>query len=412
MSVYRLEIFNQALEPVDFAPIPDNTQIVEDLVTLERYEINCQKLVDVECGHILRIMDGDRELALAVAVSADQTKEATKITAAPIASLLDFETIQPYVGSESTPRASNSIKGSAGDWRGYIHVADTGAWLVSACAAQFKWYGLSAAGSPRYCINDFDANLTADPPYESTTSTDTIDGVASEITGLYNVDKLMKKANVFEVFAASRDIEGRTFRAYMDFTGVDRNRLRIYMRKSANTYVIDTDLPNIIEKEINITTGSGTANICVVKLYKASDNSVVTTRTYYRHADGTINQTQSPLPQPAFVIDELVMNNDSKSQAKNIQNMDALGKNKLQIGETENKMQITVSIDDQVLPLDTIRQLSKTTIIHNGKSYTANYTGCRINGKLVTYYFGNVRTDLTSKLAIAMRQKANSEDVS
>ena len=100
--MYRIEFFNQALQPVDFAPLAESVQIVEDYVTLEQYEIEVPKLINLERGHIFRIMDGETEIALGVVAEAEQTNTTTRITAAPLLSLLDFDTLEPVQKFERT----------------------------------------------------------------------------------------------------------------------------------------------------------------------------------------------------------------------------------------------------------------------------------------------------------------------
>lgn len=400
--MYRLEIFSQQLEPVDFAPIPETTPIIEDYVSLENFEIVCAKLVTVEYGYVLRIMDENRELAIAIAMAAEQTKGSTRITAAPAMALLDFESLQPECTAQYAMRVWGDANGVY-----QIHIPDTGSWLTSACCALFYYRTLSNYNdqTPAYCFNGFDSADQAHPTIN--TSTTAIDGVPSEIDGLFNEDKETFLANVFDVFTASRNIEGRTFRCYFDFTG-DRPRLCIDMRRGTGDYVINTDLPNIMEKTVNITAGTGAATFCAVMLYRESDGRSWY-RGYYRHPDGTIDDVAVPQTYPEIPLELFVKYNPKVSTQKNLANGAALAKNKMQVGESDNNISITVSIDDKVLPLDVMRSLSKATIIHNGQQFVASYTGCKIVGKTVTYLFGNVRTDLTSKLAIEMRNKASKE---
>lgn len=419
--MYKIEIFNQALEPVDFAPISDTVQIVEDYVTLEQYSINVPKLVEVERGYILRIMEDGKELALGVVVEAEQTTVETRITAAPLLSLLDFETLEPVMKFErqlpyppvwlniaTNQLMNDGLTNFQYRQTAYINIYDTGAFLVSALAVRCRDYIGSGANDPTYTINDFDVE-TAD---RQTTSTNTIDGVSTDIGTLFNPDKTvnrqLKTVNVYEVFTASRTMEGRTFRAYFDFTGT-RPRLRIYMRRSpSNTMTIDADAPNIIEKEINIATGAGSANRCniyLVKSPKSYGSTSLDKRQYYRHPDGTVDQSSSDTITPVISVDLWVDYDNSKTQAENEQYCDDLASSTLAIAEQDSKINITVTRDDMILDFDTMRSLSSATIMHNGRTYNATYTGCKISGALVTYMFGDVRTELTSKLAIEARKK-------
>ena len=187
----------------------------------------------------------------------------------------------------------------------------------------------------------------------------------------------------------------------MDFAG--KTRLRLYLRKSANTTFIDADLPNIIEKEIDIATNTGKTN--QLHLYCTDGNTAIE-RTYYRHPDGTVDTNGSNIIRPVIKNSEMFQWNSQKDTTGNIAAMLAYATEKLTVTEGDNKIAITVSRDDLIFPFSTMRQLSNATIKTNGQTYTASYTGCRIAGKRVTYYFGNVRTDLTSKIAIERRNRA------
>lgn len=413
MSVYRLEIFNQALEPVDVAPISRDTEIVDDFVTIENYEIIVPKLVDVERGHVLRIMDSDEEIAVALVSEAEQTKTETRITASPLISILDFDTLQPIVKGHAEfssvwyDMASNQLMAQgvpALEYRStpYISMTDTGAWLASALAVKCRPFIGSGATDPTYCINDWDDSASN----TATSSPTTIDGDASQLTSLFdwtmNGGTKYQTVNVFDVFVKSRALEGRTFRAFFDFSGT-RPRLRIYMRKAQESVMtIDADLPNIINKEINIATDEGAANRCSV--YLAQGTEYIRRYDYYRHADGTIDEDPTDPIVPVISVNLFVDYDNSLSLAENKAACDDIAANAMTVTEPNNKIALTVRRDDQILDFDTMRALSSATVLHHGNTYTAAYTGCRIKGDLVTYYFGNARTDLTSKIAIAMRE--------
>lgn len=423
--MYRIEFFNQALEPVDFAPLAESVQIVEDYVTLEQYEIEVPKLVSVEYGHIFRIMDGDKELTIGVVAEAEQTNATTRITAAPLVSLLDFETLEPvlqlYRALPYPPVwlncASNQLFSSGNTslqhhQKPYIKIYDTGAFLASALAVKCRDYIGSGVNDPTYTINDWDVRTTD----AHTISNTTIDGVASDIAGLYDPDNnennKYKTANVFDAFTASRSLEGRTFRAAFDFSG-GRTRLKIYMRREpANTITIDADAPNIVNKEINIVTGAGAANRCVIYLCQSKSKYIdeIEVLRYYRHPDGTVDNNNTDTITPVIAVESWVDYDAKKTAAENRQYCDDLAAGALSIAEQENKINITVARDDKVLEFDTMRALSAATIMHNGRTYTAKYTGCKISGALVTYMFGDVRTELTSKLAIEARSKKGETD--
>lgn len=417
--MYRLEIFNQALEPVDFAPISDTVQIVEDYVTLEQYEIEVPKLLSVEYGHIFRIMDGDKELALGVVVEAEQTNDTTRITAAPIVSLLDFDTLQPVqkyhrISPDAWLNCASNMLLPTGspslNYRqtAYIIMYDTGAWLVSALAVRLRDCIGAGASDPTYTINGWDVKTTN----SVSTSSPPMDGVTSDIGALYNPtlnnNQKYKTANVFDAFTASRSLEGRTFRAYFDFSG-GRTRLCIDMYRSpASTITIDADAPNIVSKEINIVTPSGAANRCNIYLTRGGD--YVWLRQYFMHPDGTVDMSNTDTITPVIAVDAFVDYDARKTQAENEQYCDELAAGTLSIAEQDGKINITVTRDDLLLDFDTMRSLSSATILHNGKTYTAKYTGCKISGALVTYMFGDARTDLTSKLAIEARNKKGEKD--
>ena len=386
-NMYRVEIFDQGLQPVDFAVISDAVEIVEDYVTLSNYEIEIPKIINVQFGAVARIMDENgKEITLAYVRAVDHTKYTTRLTCTSILGLLDFDTFQPrLIGNDV---ATNEIM-----WGGNTFLTrnqDTGSWLATACAAQFKYYTDNAAAV--YSINGYDATLTASP------SITPRDGVANNIYSLFTDEKAPR--SLFDVYTLSRVYEGRTIRAAFDFSGAV-TRLNLYLKRSTTAAVIETDLKNVIDKDINISNEQGANRLYFMRGYS---EGMYTSEIYYKHPDGTVDTNATDTITPVIIAYGKYEYDNNKSAAENLTAAQELAVSLLTQSQDDNSITVSVRRDDALIDFDTMRQITDAVIISNGVAYSSTFTGFKLKGAVVTYMFGNVRNDLTSKLAIERRK--------
>lgn len=383
MSVYRIEIFDQSCAPVDFAVIPETTEIVEDYETLEAYTVKAPKIMtDVKAGYLFQILDENgSKITCGVIKGLTYEDDYTNLSCSCALALLDYDAANPRHDQES---ASSTYEG------GRIDILNTANFLKGATLRLVD--DLRLGGDPALYFYFY-----------------------STLASGSNVKKFngLPAANLFEVWKEGRSLEGMTLNwNSTGFVFPDQYNpytiFQLWCGATSRTLTIDADLPNCLERDVNVSSQNGAANCCLVYLYTKRDDEVtyVETRYYYRHPDGTVDQSNIPanIIKPIIRAYIEIQKDSSKTDAENYTICGERAQEALKDAEKKNEIRLTYSADDKVIS-GLLNNANAVTIKYHGVEYSTVYTGFRRRGKRITYYFGNARTELTAKLAAERRSK-------
>ena len=382
--MFRIEIFDQIAEPVDFGPIPEDTEIVEDYETLEQYDVRVPKIMtDVTAGQLFRIVDeNNKEITAGMVKSVAYEDEYTVLACAHILAVLDYNAANPVHDDYSS---SASYDG------GRIYIENT---------VQF--------------LNGATSRLK-DDVYKEDSTVGIYFHFGSSLASGSAVKKFNLKAtaNLFEVWKEGRSLENMTFdKRYSKFEFQSQYNphtdYNLYCNYNENIITIDADLPNVLERDINVSSQNGAANCALVYLYTKRDDEVtyVETRYYYRHPDGTVDQSNLPdgIIHPIIRAYIEIQKDENKTDAENYIICLNRATEALKDAEKQNEIRLTYSVDDKLM--EGLFDNANTVIVKSrGMSYTTLFTGSRRRGKRITYYFGDARTELTAKLTQERRNK-------
>lgn len=372
--MYRLEVFDQTLTFVDAAIIPDDTEIVEDYVTLEEYTINAPRVMQgVKSGDVFRILEDGETFASGVIKGVSVDRYTTTLNCCCMLSLLDFETANP---NHNTTTWQDGYDG------GPINILSTGNFISGALA-----------------------NLFAEMDVAQ---------YAFIIEGLYNSSVVKfngaASANVFEVWKAARPQE-KLFYDYINsglkFLPNAGIAILSHSVTDETPLYIDADAPNVLERNIDVNTTNGAANVAVIHLYTSADSEItaVENRIYYRHTDGTVDMDSTGVERPLIFTYIDIQRDSRKTAAENRAMCLERAKEALAAEADKNEITLTYRFNDTLVPFDTFQRACDVVIMNGGTAYTTMFTGWRRTGQTITYYFGNARTDLTAKLLIERRAK-------
>lgn len=158
---------------------------------------------------------------------------------------------------------------------------------------------------------------------------------------------------------------------------------------------IETDLPNIIKKNITLRSEKNVVNKVVV----FNDENWTDTAIYYRHPDDTFDQRNedrlTPVvqvirtAQPVYEDEEIISTFEEEAFY--------VAEDEYASIEYDNLIEVTMAMDDELyLPLEYgIGQVAK--IIIGEKEYTSIMSGFSID-KAITLIFGLIRVDLTKRI--------------
>lgn len=173
-------------------------------------------------------------------------------------------------------------------------------------------------------------------------------------------------------------------------TSVDfqNDTIDLTIGKVVGTQTIEADLPNVFAKTFLINESSKNTNKLTV--YDTADYA--TTRTYYRHTDGSYDTTNNNRLYP--VVREI---GTATADADNtfIVNADAVAASVFGEVTYNNLIEIKCLYDDALIrPMD-LDIGSVVTVIHEGKAYTSIMTGYELEDNVINLIFGSIRADLT-----------------
>lgn len=178
---------------------------------------------------------------------------------------------------------------------------------------------------------------------------------------------------------------GIAIQTAVDFSA---DTITLTIGKIPGTRTIEADLPNVFDKTFLINEASKNTN----KLVVYDTANYTTTRTYYKHTDGTYDTTNDDREYP--VVRELGAA-AAESGGTFIQAADSVAASVF--GETtyNNLIEITCLYDDELIQPQNMQIGTVATILHNGVAYTSILTGYKLADNVITLIFGSIRADLT-----------------
>lgn len=158
-------------------------------------------------------------------------------------------------------------------------------------------------------------------------------------------------------------------------------------KKAMQTFYIEADLPNVIEKSIIVNETTEDMNKLVI--YDQAD--LTTNVIYYKHPDGTYDTTDDDRITPVIygITSVSVAEGDTFADVA----QDAADK-QFDTDTYSNLIEITVQNEDEIVLPQTLTIGQTVNVISNGTSYSSILTGVERSNK-TKLIFGTIRLDLT-----------------
>lgn len=166
-------------------------------------------------------------------------------------------------------------------------------------------------------------------------------------------------------------------------------------RKALNSFTIEADLPNVLEKSIIV--NENTVDINKLVIYDQADMS--TNVIYYKHPDGTYDTTNSNRISPVIFSLEGVSASADVPFSDAAQNA---ADKQFDKDSYNNLIEITVQNEDEVVMPSMLTIGQVVSVISNGTSYGSILTGIERSDR-TKLIFGTIRLDLTKILKEGMR---------
>lgn len=160
--------------------------------------------------------------------------------------------------------------------------------------------------------------------------------------------------------------------------------------KTSSTFVIEADLPSVIEKSVIL--NETTQDINKLIIYDQADMS--TNIIYYKHTDGSYDTSNTDRITPVIfnMTSVAVVTGSTFAAAAK----DAADK-QFDVDSYSNLIELTMVNDDDLIMPTTIAIGQAVQVITNGASYTSILTGIERSTK-TKLIFGSIRLDLTKIL--------------
>lgn len=167
--------------------------------------------------------------------------------------------------------------------------------------------------------------------------------------------------------------------------------------KTLESFFIEADLPNVIEKSIIV--NEDTADINKLIIYDQAD--LATNVIYYKHPDGSYDTTDADRLSPVIYSMTSVSGTEDNPFADAAQ--DAADK-QFDRDSYNNLIEITVQNDDALVMPDNLTIGQIVNVVSNGTSYGSIFTGVE-RGSTTKLIFGTIRMDLTKILKEAIKNE-------
>lgn len=160
--------------------------------------------------------------------------------------------------------------------------------------------------------------------------------------------------------------------------------------KSAGTFFIEADLPNVVEKSVIVNESTQDMNKLII--YDQAD--LATNIIYYKHPDGSYDTSDTDRITPVIysITSVAVAEGDTFADAA----QDAADK-QFDVDSYSNLIELTVQNDDQLIMPETLTIGQLVNVATNGTSYGSILTGVE-RSDVTKLTFGTIRLDLTKIL--------------
>ena len=165
--------------------------------------------------------------------------------------------------------------------------------------------------------------------------------------------------------------------------------------KTLESFTIEADLPNVIEKSIIV--NEDTADINKLIIYDQAD--LVTNVIYYKHPDGSYDTIDNDRMSPVIYGMTSVAGSEDTPFSEAAE--DAANK-QFDRDSYNNLIEITVQNDDALVMPKTLTIGQIVNVTSNGTSYGSIFTGVE-RDEVTKLIFGTIRMDLTKILKEAIK---------
>ena len=167
--------------------------------------------------------------------------------------------------------------------------------------------------------------------------------------------------------------------------------------KTLESFYIEADLPNVIEKSIIV--NENTEDINKLIIYDQAD--LETNVIYYKHPDGSYDTTDDDRMSPVIYSMTSVAGTEDNPFADAAQ--DAADK-QFDRDSYNNLIEITIQNDDALVMPENLTIGQIVNVVSNGTSYGSIFTGVE-RGSTTKLIFGTIRMDLTKILKEAIKNE-------
>lgn len=359
MKPYNVEIFNSELEYVCNTTIGDDVKYKYDILDPEKFTVDFLPGVVVELNYYIRIWSDDEVLLGVVSEIKDKDSGIKQVTIKDIAGIFDVDIMV-------------DIEERTGTLEQYVadRISET-------------------------YISNTDTYMNIPATITTTTETESwmleMESEDEELTTLAEV-------NLFD------DI---VLPAFQDYDVVVNIELNIVTRQfeikvgknTAAAITVESDLPNIISKDVTIQKIKSEVN----KLFVYNTDTWTDLKTYYLHSDGTWDTTDSDRLTPVnYKIEhasESTIRDDSTDPPTETvitfeTNADAEAEKIFSKNKYKNYIALEVFNDDDLLKAYDWKIGQVVNIISDGVSYQSIYSGREVN-KTTKLIFGKIRIQFT-----------------
>lgn len=352
MKPYNVEIFTPAFELVDNTNVSE-VDYKEDYLSADENSVTVLALPGVQKQDYIRISRGTEEYARVIteiSYGTEKSKQLQMISYKPLVELLNTQIL-----------FDTDLQGS-GTIEEFICNRIRETFMENSDALQ-NIIGLTLSTSSG--TEGWDLHITP-----------------SESGGHYNIVNLMDS-----VVIPALQKYGIVIKVRLD---VQQRQLHMIVGRTATgVIVIESDLPNVIQKSVTIKQVSADVNKLV--LYNGQDYTQ--TRTYYLHSDLSYDTRDTDRVTSVICELQVVGGEEENFESAAI----SAAHNKFSSLAYSNLIELTMSNEDELLKPETLEFGQEVDVVSDGKTYRSILTGRERSGttKLI---FGTVRLDLTKIL--------------
>lgn len=347
-NFYQVEIFTDQFEFASACSI-DSSQVIDlDYMAFNTFSLTVFP-VEVQKGYLVHITRDGQLVADGIVSDVQPNEKLIDVTIRPLQALFDIEVF-------------------------YTPVSDAITWIVTNISEQL--------------INNTDSyqNRPIDLTYTV--------GSSLPLTG-YNFNST---ANILSVIGNALKTYGVVTDCWLDLVN---KRIKVNVYQQTDEVTLEAGLDNVLERSITIGDSYGSKNKLIIRRTRTTDgvSEDLGDYNYFLHSDGSVDDTNTDRLYPVFYgLEELDSNADETLAEWKVKAL-AKAKEVLTPDKFDNEIVLSYKADDKIARPSELKIGTFTTILFEGKEYSSILAGRRIEDNVITLTFGNVRTELTKKLA-------------